>query len=84
MRRWQLWCFFAILLGGGLAPSLAQPAADADVVLVRKDCLGRTDCFTTITAALQWTWGTRDPGPNDPLLMDIGAGIWDERSQPIP
>lgn len=63
-----------------LLAAVALPAAavdpDADVILVRKDCTGIANCFTTLQGALGWTWNTRVPDADSRLLIDLGPGKW--------
>jgi hypothetical protein len=59
-------------------PSFATVDDNAEVILVRKDCSALDNCFETIAEALSWTWGTRHPSATNPLLWDVGPGIWNE------
>jgi hypothetical protein len=47
---------------------------DAEIVLLRQDCTGLDDCFTTTASLTDWITVTRAPTALTPLLVDIGPG----------
>ena len=58
-------------------PATAQPDPNAQVILLRTDCSGLTNCFDSLDAANDWTWNTRNPSAAAPLLWDVGPGTFD-------
>jgi len=48
----------------------------AEVVKLRQNCSGISNCATTFSELLDWTWNTRQPNAINPLTIDIGPGIF--------
>lgn len=54
-------------------------ASDADVVHLRSDCVGVSDCFTTTAALTTWLWDSgRSPEPTsgDRVAVHVGPGTF--------
>ncbi len=49
---------------------------NTDVVNLRDNCTGVINCATTFEELLNWVWNTRKPSITNPLLVDIGPGIF--------
>ena len=47
-----------------------------DIVNLRDNCTNVTNCSDTVEELLDWVWGTRAPSITNPLLVDIGPGIF--------
>ena len=69
-----------------LAFATGAPAVSptADVVHLRTDCTGVTDCFTTTSALTTWLWGTGSgvraapPSAGDRVSVLVGPGTFDK------
>lgn len=73
-----------LLLSAASLTSFAANVADAnaEVVLLRKNCGTQTNCFDNMATLLDYIWGPWSPAPRDPsvsapLLVDIGPGTFD-------
>jgi hypothetical protein len=51
-----------------------------EVAYLRKDCSSQVNCATTFQEMLDWTWNTRSPIESNPLLIDIGTGVFELKS----
>ena len=66
------------------AASAHAVSPTADVVHLRTDCTGVTDCFTTTSALTNWLWGTGSgvraapPSAGDRVSVLVGPGTFDK------
>lgn len=51
-------------------------AASVSTINLRKDCKDQINCVTSMSEVINWTWDTRNPSAESPLLVDIGTGIF--------
>lgn len=53
---------------------------NAAAINLRTNCIENgieiTNCFNNLPDLLDWTWGIRTPAANNPLLVNIGPGIF--------
>ena len=76
MARMRM-CAIALVFAG-----FAASAAQAETVHLEVDCAAAgytlgTDCFEGLSALSNWLWlgaTPRDPGPGDPVIVDVGIG----------
>lgn len=71
-------------LVGAATPAYAAVDPSAAVVTLRSTCTengtAMDNCFSDITALVNWITNTRTPGAADPLRVDIGPGTFVSRT----
>ena len=75
MGRKVPWCFCILIVGSVIqGRAVAAVTSNAETVLVRRDCSGIQNCFTSIKLLVDWIDTQRFPNQDNPLVVDIGAG----------
>lgn len=70
--------FFAAIASAAANSANNLPTAGPmpDVVFLRISCEDMANCATTLDEVMNWTWETRQPSSEFPLLIDAGPGAF--------